>query len=453
LPGVDHVVFFGLQYFLLRYLIHDFGMNFFGRRKEEVVGIYKRRLDHALGPDAVPMDHIEALHDLGYLPLEIKALPEGSVVPLRVPFLTIENTLPEYFWLTNFIETMLSNALWHPITVATIAFEYRKLLTNYAQETSDNPGFVDWQGHDFSMRGQTSIESSAVAGAAHLLSFKGTDTIPAIDFLESYYQAVASAEMIGGSVPATEHSVMCFGGETSEYETFHRLITEVYPKGIVSVVSDTWDYWKIITETLPKLKDVVMAREGKVVVRPDSGDPVRIICGDPSASWNSPEYKGTVELLWETFGGTVNSKGYKELDPHIGVIYGDSITLDRANDICSRLRDKGFASTNIVFGIGSFTYQYVTRDTFGMAIKATAGYVNGQELHVFKNPKTDTGMKKSAKGYLVVQKGADGHLVMVDQLSKKDVQDVGLLRTVFLNGVAFGVHSLADIRKRLMKNL
>lgn len=453
MPGVDKIVFFGLQYFIIKYLEQEFSNNFFNAPKEYVVQKYKRRLDHALGPDAVSMSHIEALHDLGYLPLEVKALSEGTLVPLRVPFLTVENTDPEFFWLTNFIETMLSNALWHPITVATIAFEYRKLLNRYAQETSDNIEFVQWQGHDFSMRGQTSIESSSVAGAAHLLSFTGTDTLPAIDLLEQYYGAHAESEMIGGSVPATEHSVMCFGGEATEYNTFLRLIKDVYPKGVVSIVSDTWDYWKIITETLPALKSLIMSREGKVVVRPDSGDPVKIICGDDDAHVLSPERVGTVELLWRVFGGTVNSKGYKELDPHIGVIYGDSITLERAQQICEGLKQKGFASTNVVFGIGSYTYQYVTRDTFGMAIKATAGYVNGQELHVFKNPKTDNGMKKSARGYLTVQYGPDGHLVMTDQLSKKDAADAGLLLTVFLNGVTFGTTSLKEIRKRLAKNL
>lgn len=449
LPGVDRVVFFGLQYFVKKYLIEEFTNNFFNQPKGYVIAKYKRRLDNALGP-VVPIDHIEELHDLGYLPITIRALLEGTLVPLRVPFLTIENTHPKFFWLTNFLETLMSTALWHPITVATIAFEYKKLLADYALKTSDNPDFVMWQGHDFSMRGQTSLESASVSSMGHLLSFYGTDTIPAIDMLEEYYGA--QDEFIGGSVAATEHSVMCFGGKETESETFTRLITDVYPTGIVSIVSDTWDYWKILTQTLPSLKDKIMARDGKVVVRPDSGDPVDIICGCPTAEFDTPEFLGTARLLWETFGGKINSKGYKELDPHIGMIYGDSITLERAREISWRLKNMGFASTNIVYGIGSYTYQYVTRDTFGMAIKATAGYVDGKELHVFKDPKTDTGMKKSARGYLSVERNTNGELFVVDGLSR-DESLGGELSVVFHNGLleAFSVriNSLRYIRERL----
>ena len=158
------------------------------------------------------------------------------------------------------------------------------------------------------------------------------------------------------------------------------MITETYPAGIVSIVSDTWDYWKVITEFIPTLKSEILARDGKVVIRPDSGDPVKIICGDPDAKPGSPEFKGSVECLWETFGGTETATGYKLLDGHIGLIYGDSITLERCEAICSQLEAKGFASTNVVFGIGSYTYQYVTRDTFGFAMKATYGEVNGKGL-------------------------------------------------------------------------
>jgi len=449
MPGVDHVVFFGLQYFVQRYLCDDFNANFFKKPKEEVIAKYKRRLDTSLGPDAVPMDHVEKLYDLGYLPIRIRALQEGTRVPMRVPFLTIENTMPEFFWLTNFLETLMSTVLWHPITSATIAFEYRKLLQKYAMETSDIPEFVDWQGHDFSMRGHASIESATVSGGAHLLSFTGTDTIPAIDFLEEFYKA--GDDFIGGSVPATEHSVMCFGGEQGERETFLRMITEVYPKGIVSIVSDTWDYWAVLTDILPSLKSVIEARDGKVVVRPDSGDPVKIICGDPDAPVDSPAYKGTAVLLWETFGGTVNNKGYKQLSEKIGMIYGDSITLERAKQICEGLQEKGFASTNIVFGIGSYTYQYVTRDTFGFAIKATAGVIDGNEVHVSKNPKTDPGLKKSARGFLSVDRGENG-LVLSDGLDYTQAEG-GLLRTVFVDGRVHVTHKLSEIRRRVREEL
>lgn len=448
IENIDGVVCFGVQYFVMEYLIKQFNEQFFNKPIEDVLAQYKRRMDTSLGPDAVNVQHLRTLHKLGYLPIELKAILEGTIVPTKVPMVTIKNTLPEFFWITNFLETLLSCVLWHPMTSATIANEYKKIFDTYAAKTSDIPEFTQWQGCDFSMRGQTSIESAMASGAGHLLSFTGTDTIPAIDFLETYYNANAEKELIGGSVPATEHSVMCLGGNETERETFKRLITEVYPNGIVSIVSDTWDYWKVLTETVPSLKTEIMARNGKVVIRPDSGDPVKILCGDPDAVLNSPEHKGTVQLLWEQFGGTVNSKGFKQLDSHIGVIYGDSITLDRAKEILYVLKLKKFASTNVVFGIGSYTYQYVTRDTFGFAMKATYGVVNGCPVDIYKDPKTDSGIKKSAKGLLRV----NNDLSLSQQVTKEEEQQ-GLLQTVFLNGKLVKNDSLADIRKRLASQL
>lgn len=442
LKGVESVVVFGIQYFVKEYLIRRFQQGFFGMPKSVVVAQYKRRLDTALGADAVPVEHIEALHDLGYLPIRVKALPEGTLCPMRVPCLTIENTQPDFFWVTNFLETVLSLCLWGPITSATIAHTYRKMLDRYAAATSDIPEFVDWQGHDFSMRGMMGLEAGVMSGGGHLLSFTGTDTIPAIDFLEDYYNADAEKELIGGSVPATEHSVMCFSGEKDEIETFRRLIAEVYPSGIVSIVSDTWDFWEVLTNYMPALKDVIMQREGKVVIRPDSGDPVKIICGDPSKT--GPAGKGAMRLLWDEFGGTVNSKGYKQLDPHVGLIYGDSITLDRCNAICDRLQVMGFASTNIVFGIGSYTYQFNTRDTFGFAMKATWAIVNGEPRDIYKDPVTDDGLKKSAKGLLCV----DQNMNLLEGVDRH-TERTGMLQTVFLDGKPQNETSLSEIRKRL----
>lgn len=298
MPGVNEVVVFGVQYFLKEFLVKQFNETFFNQPKETVVNAYKRRMDTALGPNNVGTAHLEALHDLGYLPLEIKALREGTVAPIKVPVLTIKNTKAEFYWLPNFLETLLSDTLWHPMTSATIAFEYHKLLNQYAKDTSDMLDFVQWQAHDFSMRGHTSLESSVMSGAAHLLSFTGTDTIPSIDFHEQYYNANSEKELIGGSVPATEHSVMCAGGELNETDTFKRLINEVYPTGIVSIVSDTWDYWNTLTNIVPSLKEDIMKRDGKVVIRPDSGDPVKVICGDPNARPGSPERLGSIQVLW-----------------------------------------------------------------------------------------------------------------------------------------------------------
>lgn len=444
----EQMVFFGLQYFIKHYLIDSWNRDFFQQPKEQVIRQFSRRINNYLGPNNVGTQHIEALHDLGYLPIKIMALPEGSVYPLKVPCLVLYNTDERFFWLTNYLETMLSANVWGMCTSATTALQYRKIFETYALETDGNIGFVDWQGHDFSFRGMYGVEAAVMSGAAHLLSFTGTDTIPAIDFLEQYYLADSDKELVGGSVAATEHSVMCAGGMENELETFRRLIEDIYPSGIVSIVSDSWDFWQVMTEFTVALKDRILAREGKVVFRPDTGCPVKIICGDPQAAVGSPEYKGAIECLWDVFGGSTTAKGYKLLDSHVGLIYGDSITIERAEAICAGLKAKGFASTNIVFGIGSFTYQHVTRDTDGYAVKATFAKVDGKDREIFKDPKTDDGTKKSAKGLVAVFKDAQGQFYLKDQASWQDVNHCEFV-PVFADGELLTEYSLADIRARL----
>jgi nicotinamide phosphoribosyltransferase len=450
--GIESIVVFGIQYFVKEYLIRQFNENFFGVPKEIVINNYKRRMVNSLGSTA-DLLFIESLHDLGYLPIEIKAITEGSRCPMRVPCLTIKNTHPDFFWLTNMLETLMSQILWGMMNSATIAAEYKLILKQYSEKTSDIPEFVQWQGHDFSERGMFGLEASLISGAAHLLSFTGTDTIAAIDFLEKFYGADSDKELIGGSIPATEHSVMCFGNYEDEYETYKRLLTDVYPSGFFSVVSDTWDYWKVLTETLPRLKKEIMSREGRMVVRPDSGDPVDIICGfdhverykkySPHGDFRA---KGSIQILWETFGGTINSKGYKQLDPHIGLIYGDSITVDRCKEICKRLERNGFASTNVVLGIGSYTYQYNTRDTFGFAVKSTYGVVNGIPVNIFKKPKTDNGIKNSAKGLLYVNSDM---LLEQEVTPEREADESNELKVVFRNGKIVSETTLSEIRRRL----
>lgn len=448
MEGVNEVVLFGLQYFIKKYILEDFETHFFKQPKEKVVKEYSRRINNYLGENQVGTKHIEDLHDLGYIPMVIKSLPEGAPVPVRVPMFTMYNTKPEFFWLTNYFETLVSAVVWLPCTSATIALQYRNVLDKFAAETSSVPEFVDWQGHDFSMRGMAGIEAGLISSCGHLLSFTGTDTVPAIDLLERYYNADSDKELIGGSVAATEHSVMCMGTIEDELGTFRRLISQVYPKGIVSIVSDTWDLWKVLTEYLPQLKNEVINREGKVVIRPDSGDPVLIICGNPDGK-TEHERKGVVELLWDTFGGTVNEKGYKELIPQIGAIYGDSITVDRATRICQGLKDKGFASTNVVLGIGSYTYQYNTRDTFGFAMKATYGEVNGMGREIFKDPITDDGTKKSAKGLMKITEEG-GTYTLHDQASWEEERQ-GALKEVFRDGKLLIDQSLSEIRQRIKR--
>lgn len=468
LDGVKHSVFFGLQYFIKEYLIKQFNHNFFMLPKEEVVAEYKRRMRTYLGNPNFPTAHIEALHDLGYLPIKIKALPEGTRCPLRVPMFTVTNTLPAFYWVPNFLETIMSCSIWTGVNSATIAYEYKKLLDKYARETSDMPEFVPYQGHDFSFRGMSSLESACISGMAHLTSFIGTDTIPAIDCLEEYYGANSDNDIIGASIPATEHSVSCllsaklakdFNGDLGrgELEHFRYLITKVYPKGNVSIVSDTWDYWRVLTEFLPILKDEIMAREGTVVIRPDTGDPVKVVCGDSTSSLVA-EQMGSTSIQWEVFGGRRNSKNYKQLDSHIGLIYGDSITLARTSGICEGLKNKQFASTNVALGMGSYTYQMNTRDTIGQAIKATYGEVDGEAFNIFKKPKTGNGMKDSAKGLLAVMPEMVlcpggryyiwGELQLLQECTPEQ-ENTGLLQTVFEDGTLTREFTLGEIRKNL----
>jgi nicotinamide phosphoribosyltransferase len=448
--GCDGVVVFGTQ--MVMQQIHEaFQNEFFDRPKDQVCGEMKLELSMYLNTD-YDVSHFEALHDLGYLPIVVKSLPEGTVAPIKVPVLTIYNTHPDFYWVTNYLETILSNLLWKPMTSATIAHQYRKVLTKWQEKTdAERDWFIDWQGHDFSMRGMDSVDAVISSGLGHLTSFYGSDSLPAIHGARKYYREIG---MVCGSVNATEHSVMCAGGKEDEVETFRRLL-ETYPTGILSVVSDTWDLWKVCTEHVVTLKEEIMARDGKLVIRPDSGDPVDILCGKLGPSWTlmnrKPEDIGVIELLWNVFGGTINEQGYKVLDPHIGAIYGDSITIERADEICRRLEAKGFASTNVVLGIGSFTYQYNTRDTFGFAMKATYVEVNGEGREIFKDPVTDDGTKKSATGLLRVRR-VDGELILEDRQADWDLEHLGELKIVYMNGKFSNVSTLTEIRDRLKRS-
>lgn len=458
--GCDNVISFGQQ-MVMRQIDTMFEDHFFKLDKEEVCGEIHNELSMYLGTN-YDVSHIEALHDLGYLPIHVKALPEGTLVPIKVPVLTIYNTKPEFYWLPNFLETIISNLLWKPMTSATIAFAYKKVLHKWATETNpDAIEFVNWQGHDFSMRGLDSVDATIASGLGHLTSFNGSDSLPTIFGARKYYR---ESGFVCGSVPATEHSVMCAGGKEDEIDTFRRLL-ETYPAGILSVVSDTWDLWKVCTEHVVTLKEEILARDGKLVIRPDSGDPVDIICGKRWDDEQNPydenvdaAEKGVIELLWDVFGGTVNEQGYKVLDPHIGAIYGDSITVDRANQICERLKAKGFASTNVVLGIGSFTYQYNTRDTFGFAMKATYVEVNGEAREIFKDPITDDGTKKSATGLLCVEgiKLYSDPIISDIKLTDKvswEKESTGLLQTIYIDGGFDNPITLSEIKQKIASNL
>ena len=797
IKGCNKVVVFGVQAFIQKWLIEYFEENFFKQDVDKIVNNYLRLMNNTIGSNGIGEKRIRDLHKLGYLPLEIRCLPEGTMCPIGVPMLTVENTIPEFYWITNFIESFMSSELWSGMTSATIAHKYKKILNHWADKTCDNRDHVDFQGHDFSFRGLNTVNASLATSAGHLLSFSGTDTVPAIPWLEYYYGANVEKELVATSISATEHSIMEFnsaGKENDEYDAFKRIIKDVHPKGIVSVVSDTWNLWEVLKNVLPRLKSDILLRDGKVVIRPDcytedtqiltengwklfkditkndkvaqyhengdidftyplkyinqhyegemynfnnknnnidicvtpnhrmmqrnkkdknievkyaedityinkdficagkkcgsvnsltpldrlmiayqadgrtrifnnktnntyllefqfakdrkierlkqicidgnfkfkitapksrtnmpnnwhdqksiyitidlkptkilsqwfdlkdksyhwcrefieevsywdatrrtdtrykydttnvnnaefvqlvailagyrtkftkfidnrsdkfnniytvniitkrdcidgksviktktyyngniycvqvptgmlvvrrnnqvaisgnSGDPCDIVCGLNTKTYFDPyrgidksvkllttednKYaeqinKGVVELLWDIFGGTINSKGYKVLDPHIGCIYGDAITMERANEICERLAKKGFASSNIVFGIGSYTYQYNTRDTFGFALKSTYAIKDGKEVFLFKDPITDSGEKKSQKGMVAVIPDGDT-IKLVDHLTSKDrdeLADKDLLQLVFKDGTPYNPTTLSEIRDRLL---
>lgn len=471
-----NAIFFGLQYFIKSFLLEDWNNEFFNQPKEQVIAKFKRRCDTHLGKDNISMDRFEQLHDLGYLPLLIKALPEGSACPMKVPFLTITNTHPDFAWLTNYFETILSCSLWKPIYIATLIKEYRRLINKFADETIGNRDNTVFSLHDFGCRGMNGIEDSMLSGSAFLLSSLGSDSVGAIELLEEYYNANAEKEIIALSVPASEHAVSSLGTSVEDELTFFRKsITEYYPTGIVSIVSDTYDYFKFITEYARQLKEEILNRKvnefglAKVVFRPDSGDQVKIICGydkdeivlkdgkfyesryfedmQGGRELTTPEIKGTIECLWEIFGGTYSNKGFRVLNDRVGCILGDGCNYTIIKTILEKLKNKGFASNNMVFGVGSWA-QSGSRDSLGIAQKATWAQVNGKSYELFKSPKTDLdNMKKSAKGLLRVDL-VDGEYKLKDQCTVEE-ESGGELKPVFCDGKLLVDFSLSQVRANL----
>lgn len=504
LPQYDKLVVFGVERAWDK-IVKKFDEDFFNLSELEVGVLlldYKHFIETTLGIE-YDVKHWKSLYELGHLPVKCRAIPEGTEIPMGTPFFTIENTNDRFAWLVGWLETVISAEMWKPTTVATVVKKgYYDVCMDYAEKTCDNNLHVPFQCHDFSARGQANMEDAINNGLAHLQYFDGTDNVPAMK---------ASGKTGICSISATEHSVMCAYGEKNELDLYKKLITETVPSGLVSIVSDTWDYFNVIDNYLPALKDQIMARDGKVVIRGDSGNPADIACGSAKVidlqeydfieealdileervieeeresagfgcignfdtvrymkhegkiykvsydlEWNrwdktyyfletvdrakieevelTSEQKGSIEVLWETFGGTINSKGYKVLDPHIGFIYGDGITPELLKEILHRLEEKGFASENMVFGVGSYSLsaQY-SRDSFGMAIKSTHIVVDGEERLIYKNPKTASSAKKSLKGRAVVLPTEDSYKT-VDNLNieeEKSYENDNVLKVFF----------------------
>lgn len=495
------VVFVGLQYFILDVLVKEWNETFFNLPKEQAIPTMSRIINSYLGYE-YDISHFEALHDLGYLPLEIKALPEGSVVSYGVAPMTFKSTNKDFEWVSNFIETVTSTENWPIQTSATTAIAYMKRCIKAFMDAGVDTDLCKFMIHDFSFRGMFGRHAAAMSGFGHLASgLVGTDTLPAIMFAEKYYGANVDEELVACSVNATEHSTATsaiisimeekgLNVTDAEVEYVRYLFTKA-PTGTLSHVSDSFDFFAFVTEGLPKLKDEIMARDGKLVIRPDSGDPVDILCGleffDVANSDFTGSYKdlyaagykylntcggdryieinaegevvresitkaerdGLIETLYGIFGGTKTDKGYILLDDHIGAIYGDSITLARQDEIYNRLMAKGFAPV-VVLGVGSYSYQYVTRDTHGSAVKATNIIKDGKDIAVCKDPKTDA-KKKSAKGLLRVEK-ENGTFVQYDEQTREQ-EAQGELKTVFLDGVITRYTTLAEIRQRVQEQI
>lgn len=443
------VVMFGLQGFIKTYLIDYFNREFFNKPYKEIMNEYKRVMDAALGVNAYKIEKIEALHKLGYLPIEIVSLPEGTVVPMHVPMFGITNTHPEFAWLPQSLESLISAEMWHPMLAATVGVTYREIVNKYYTKTCDDNEVRAKALGAFDFRGEECLESAIKAGAGWCLSFLNTATVPTIPYLESMYNCDCTKEPVAFGSPSTEHSVMCsnYAVDGDEITLLRRLLTEIYPNTSFSAVLDSYDYWNVIDNILPELKPEIMAHNGCMLMRGDSGDCVDVVTK-------------TVFKLWDIFGGTVNSKGYKVLDPHVKAIYGDSITVQRCEQIYEILMQNGFACSNVALGVGSFSFQCIeedgilkpfTRDTFSSCIKATYCEIDGKPVPIFKNPK-DGGFKKSQKGCCVVYTNSEsGDISFMDERNWNEaVEDENnLLKTVFIDGKMTKEYTLAEVRNVL----
>lgn len=441
----DKVVMFGVQMFCKTWLIDYFNDNFFNQPEEEVVKEYTRVLDATLGKGIYGTEKIRKLHRLGYLPIEIIALPEGTMVPVHVPMFGITNTHDDFAWLPQALESLISAEMWYPQITATVGKTYRDIVNKYYDETvEDNVPRARALGA-FDFRGDMCVDAALKAGAGWCLSFLLTATVPAIPYLENMFNCDCTKEPVAFGSVSTEHFVMCsnYAVDGDEITFLRKMLTELYPNTSFSCVLDSYDYWNVIDNILPRLHDEILAHNGCMLMRGDSGDCVEVVTK-------------TVFKLWDQFGGTVNSKGYKVLDPHVKAIYGDSITVQRCEEIYEILKNAGFACSNVALGVGSFSMHCIeeenvlkpfTRDTFSSCIKACYAEVDGKCYPVFKNPK-EGGFKKSQKGLCFVYE-ENGELKYKDEYTSENIPEGNLLETVFKDGKMIKDYTLDEIRQRL----
>ncbi len=414
------VTFFGLQYFLQEYLE---GRVVTAERIDQAETI----LSAHFGPGFVfPRERWEYIlyRHGGKLPVKIKAVREGTAVGTHNVMLTIENTDPKCWWLTNYLETLLVQ-VWYPCTVASNSKAIREIILGYLEKTGD-PAGIDFKCHDFGFRGSTSVESAAIGGCSHLVSFLGTDTLAATILAHNHY----GCEMAGFSIPASEHSTITSWGREHEVDAFKNML-DIYPTGLVACVSDSFDIYNACSELWGKeLRDQILNRDGTLVVRPDSGDPVTVLLK-------------CLELLGTAFGCTTNDKGYKVLDPHVRIIQGDGIDRNAIGVILKAITEAGWSADNLAFGSGGGLLQKFDRDTSKYAFKCSWIQVNGQGRDVFKDPITSKG-KKSKPGRLgLLFQPGEGY-VTVPEAAADEWFD--RLEPVFKDGQVLRRQTLDEVR-------
>lgn len=420
----DETVFFGLQAFIKEYLLEPITMADI----DEAEAVWSA---HGEPFNREGWEYIVNWHN-GFLPIRIKAAPEGTVIPTHNIMVSVENTDPKCFWLTTYLETALLRAIWYPVTVATNSREIKKVITKFMVETGGDLAGLNFKLHDFGARGASSNESAMIGGMAHLVNFMGTDTIAAVVGAKRYYNEPVAAF----SIPAAEHSTITSWGRENEAKAYANMLKQFAKQGsILAVVSDSYDIFNAVENLWGgELREEVINSGATLVVRPDSGDPVEVVTK-------------VVKLLDSKFGSTVNAKGYKLLN-HVRVIQGDGINIDSVTAILENLKSNGFCADNVAFGMGGALLQAPQRDDQKFAMKCSAALINGEWVDVYKDPITDHG-KRSKKGRLglVYECGIGScgfHTVPEDIAEKRG----NVLQTVFEDGELLIEDTFANIRKR-----
>jgi nicotinamide phosphoribosyltransferase len=414
-------VFYGLQYFLKNYLV---GQVITEEKIMNAEKILSKHLPKDIFNSSKWYNLLKKYN--GYLPIKIKAVPEGTPVGVRNVLMTVENTDPEFFWLTNYLETLLVQT-WYPTTVATLSREIKKNIHKFLKETGSNDidNTIAFGLNDFGVRGSTSPESAAIGGSAHLINFAGTDNIGALSLICEFY----NSGVVGFSIPASEHSTMTSWGREHEVDAFSNML-DIYPSGLVACVSDSFDIYNACWELWgTELRDKILHRDGTLVIRPDSGNPPDVVLK-------------VINILGERFGYTVNSLGFKILNPHVRIIQGDGVNYDSINEILTVLKENDWATENVCFGSGGALLQKMDRDTQKFAFKCSNAVIDGKDIEVFKNPITDPG-KISKKGKLKLVKIGDEYDTQPEWSEANDE-----LRTVFVNGELLIDDSFEQIRER-----